>query len=141
MRWPAYLVTFVCSTNSLLLFPLFFFWELMLPILSWLCLFSSSVCRISFKIFFSAGLVVLYYISFYVSWKVLIPLSILNDKFVAYSILGLKLFTFSARTMSTTFFLLRFLFRNLQLLWWVYLHILFEFSLLQPSIFLPPSLC
>jgi hypothetical protein len=41
-----------------------------------------------------------YCFSFCLSWKTFIDPSILNDSFAGYSILGLKLFSFSARMIS-----------------------------------------
>jgi hypothetical protein len=42
------------------------------------------------------GLVVMYCFSFCLSWKIFFVPSILNDSFAGWSILGLKLFSFSA---------------------------------------------
>jgi hypothetical protein len=121
---------------------LFFSWGLILPILSWLCLFSSSMCRIPFRIFCSGGLVVIYCFSFCLSWKTFIPPSILNDSFAGQSILGLKLFSFSAQNTSLHALLaFKVSIEKSVLFWWVYLYILFVFSLLQPSIFFLWSLC
>jgi hypothetical protein len=69
---------------------------LVLPVLSWFCLLSFSVCRIPWRIFCSGGLVVIYCFSLCLSWKTFIAPSILNDSFAGKSILGLKLFSFSA---------------------------------------------
>jgi hypothetical protein len=60
---------------------LFFSWYLILPVLPWLCLFLSSVCRIPFRIFFSGDLLLIYCFSFCLLWKTFIPPSILNDCF------------------------------------------------------------
>jgi hypothetical protein len=77
-----------------------FSWDLIFPIFLWLYLFSSYVCRIPFRIFCSGGLVIIYCFSFSLSWKNFIPPSILNDSFTGYSILRLKLFSFSAQNTS-----------------------------------------
>jgi hypothetical protein len=52
--------------------------------------------RISFRVFCSGGFVVLYCFSFYLSGKVFISSSILNDIFAG-SVLRLKLFSFNAQ--------------------------------------------
>jgi hypothetical protein len=44
--------------------------------------FSSSVCRIPFIIFWSGSLVVMYCFIFLLSWNISVPPSILNDSFV-----------------------------------------------------------
>jgi hypothetical protein len=86
----------VCNwINVTLLSCLFFFCGLVLPVLSWFCLLSFSVCRIPWIIFCSDGFVVIYCFNFCLSWKTFIAPSILNDSFA-----GLKLFSFSAQKTS-----------------------------------------
>jgi hypothetical protein len=58
---------------------------------------SSFVCKNPFRIFSSSVLVVMYCFSLYLSWKVFIPPSILNDSFAGWSILEVKLSSFSAQ--------------------------------------------
>jgi hypothetical protein len=70
---------------------------------------SSSVCRIPFRIFCSGGLVIIYYFISVYHWKFFIPPSVLNDSCAGWSILELKLFSFSAQnTYSMPFLLLSF---------------------------------
>jgi hypothetical protein len=71
----------------------------------WLCLFSPSVCRIPFRILCSGGLLVIHCLSFCLSLKTFIIPSVLNDSFAGYSILGVKLFSFSAQNTSLHAFL------------------------------------
>jgi hypothetical protein len=69
-----------------------------LPSLSWFSLLSLSVCRILWRIFCSDGLMVIYCVSFCLSWNIFIAPSILIvflDR-----ILRLKLFSFSAQKTS-----------------------------------------
>jgi hypothetical protein len=77
-----------------LILCLFFSCGLMLPVFSWFCLLSFSVCRIPCRIFCSGGLVVICCSIFSLLWKTFIAPPILNS-FSGYSILGLKLFSFS----------------------------------------------
>jgi hypothetical protein len=113
---------------------------LVLPVFSWFCLLSFSVCKIPWRIFYSGGLVVIYYFSFCLLWKIFIAPSILNDGFV--EILQLKLFSFSAWNTSLHALLaFKVSLSYLLWFWWVYLCMLFVFSLLQPSILFVYSLC
>jgi hypothetical protein len=65
-----------------LIICLFFSCGLMLPVLLWFCLLSSSVCRIPCRIFCSDGLVVIYCFSFYLLWIIFITPTILSDSLV-----------------------------------------------------------
>jgi hypothetical protein len=73
---------------------------LVLPVLSWFSLLSFTVCRIPWRIFSSGDLVVIYCFSFCLLWKSFVAPSILNDNFTGYTILWLKLFSFSAQSTS-----------------------------------------
>jgi hypothetical protein len=74
---------------------LFFCYGLILPVLSWFCLLLFSVCRISWRIFCSGGLVVIYCFRFCLLWKTFIASPFLNDSFAGWSIRELKLCLFS----------------------------------------------
>jgi hypothetical protein len=67
----------LCTVESMLLLSDFFSCCLILSVFSWFCLLSSSVCRISYRIFCSGGLVVMYCFSFCLLWKIFIAPSIL----------------------------------------------------------------
>jgi hypothetical protein len=75
----------ICYSSQLVGFILF--------CISSLCLFSSSVCRISLSIFCGAVLVVTNSFSFCLLWKFLIFSSIMNDRFTGYINLGSGLFS------------------------------------------------
>jgi hypothetical protein len=115
---------------------------LILPVFSWFYLLSFSVYRIPWRIFCSGVLVVIYCFSFCWLWKTFIAPSILNDSFVGYSIIRLKVFSFSAwNTWFHALIAFKILLENLLWFWWVYLCMLFVFSLLQTSMFFLYSLC
>jgi hypothetical protein len=73
---------------------------LVLHVLPWFCSLSFSVFRISWRVFCSCGLVAIYCCSFCLLFKTFIAPSILNHSFAGWSILGLKLFSFTARMTS-----------------------------------------
>jgi hypothetical protein len=97
-------------------------------------LFLSSGCRIPFTIFCSGRLVVMYYFSFCLSWKIFIPPSIFNDIFAAYSILGLKCSSVLETLHSMPLLLLSFLLRNFCILMGLPLYVIWFFSLIVFSI-------
>jgi hypothetical protein len=60
-------------------------WVFFYVVFSWLCLTSSSQCRILLSIFHPAGLVVMNFFSFYLSWNVFISSSVVHDTFAGHS--------------------------------------------------------
>jgi hypothetical protein len=115
---------------------------LVVPVVSRFCLFSYSVCRIPWRNFCSGGLVVIYYFSFSLSWKILLLHLFWMTVLLGRVSEGLSYFhSVSGIPHSMPFLLLRLQLRNLLWFWWVYLCVLFVFSILQPSIFFLYSLC
>jgi hypothetical protein len=115
---------------------LVFSWVLIIPIPSWLCLFSSSGCRIPFRIFCSGGL-----------WSCIVLVSVYHGRFLfllqfwMIALLGKVSYGWSCFLLvieiphSMPLLLLRFLLRNLLLFRWIYLHTLFDFLVLCVNCF------
>jgi hypothetical protein len=59
---------------------LLIFWDFIIPMLSWLCLTLSSVCKIPLSVFLSAGCVVIYSLIFCL-FQIFTSPSIRNDSF------------------------------------------------------------
>jgi hypothetical protein len=124
----------VCVCQLLLWYSLItclvFSWGLIISILSWLCLFSSSTCRIPFRIFSSSGQVVMYCFHYCLSWKIFVPPLFLTTAIAVVRYLGLVLLSFSAQyTSIEALLVLSSQLRNLLLFWWSYLYMLFDFAL------------
>jgi hypothetical protein len=125
-----------CKTNTILLSDYLF--NLLLKFnnshLFWLCLFSSSVFRIPFRIFCSGGLVIMYSFCFCLSWKIFIRPSIPNDSFAE------VIFFQCSKYLTSCLLVFKILVGKFAVILMGLLYMLLNFSFLHPSIYFLCSL-